>query len=180
MKLNPIDVKRQRFNNSFFGFNKEEVILFLERVADEIERLQSENGTLKKDLEEANKKLEEYRKIEKNLQETLLRAYESSSKAVEAAKKQTALIKKEAELKAEKIIEDAKKYADEIKNSVLALREERNLLLAKLKALVASQEKLLDLKLSKEENYELKENKGSIETPEKTNLDIDNIIERTV
>jgi len=94
MKLNPLDVKKQRFNKSFLGYNKEEVIIFLERLSDELERLQNENSNLKSELDKANKKLEEYQKIEKNLQETLLKAYESTSKAVDAAKKTNCIIEK--------------------------------------------------------------------------------------
>ena len=43
---------------------------------------------------------------------------------------------KEAEIKASQIIEKAKENANEIRNSVINLREEKDLIVAKLKSIV--------------------------------------------
>lgn len=145
MKFSAINIKNQQFSNSLRGYDKDEVKLFLERIADEYERLCSENDELKKDNERLQARIHEYRKIEKNLQDTLLKAQESSSRSVESAKKQSALIIKEAELKAAQMVEKAKQNADDIRNSVLRLREEKNLLIARLKAFVGTQSRLLEL-----------------------------------
>lgn len=176
MKLTPLSIKQQQFNKSLRGYNKDEVLLYLERLSDEFERMQSENEKNKRELEEAREKLAEYHKIEKNLQETLLKAYESSNKAVETAKKQTALMTKEAEIKAFQIIEKAKESADSIRNAVLNLREEKNIILARLKALVNSQANLLEVKLISADKEP--EPIQKVSNPGNVDIDIDNIVDK--
>lgn len=176
MKYSPLGIKSQEFKRVVRGYDKDEVHVYLERLAEEFEKLSGENEALKKDLEKANARISEFRKIEKNLQDTLLKAHESSSRAVESAKKQTALIMKESEIKAAQIVEKAKADADKIRNAVLALREERNLIIAKLKALLNSQAGLVELKLEnapKEKPAEKKTHEA-----ENLNLNIDDILEK--
>lgn len=176
MKFTPLNIKSQQFKKTVRGYDKDEVHVFLEHLADEFEKLNSENESLRKDLEKANARISEFRKIEKNLQDTLLKAHESSSKAVESAKKQTALIIKESEIKAQQIVEKAKSDADQIRNAVLALREEKNMIIAKLKALINSQAGLLEMKLESSEREKPVERKPA-ET-ENLNLNIDDILEK--
>ncbi|MCZ7603707.1 MAG: DivIVA domain-containing protein [Melioribacteraceae bacterium] len=144
MKFTPFSIKNQEFSRTVRGFDRDEVKAYLEQLSDEVERLQAENSKLNAEIEKMNSQMEGYRRIEKNLQSTLLSAQESSSKAVESAKKQTALLIKESELKAAQIIEEAKEKANDIRDAVLKLREEKNLLVAKLRAMVDTQSHLLE------------------------------------
>jgi cell division initiation protein len=173
--ISPLSIKKQEFNNSFRGYDKEEVEAFLEKLADDFEEMQQENDSIKRQLDDANLRLSEFARIEKNLQDTLLKAQESSTKAIESTKKQTSLMIKEAEIKASQIIEKAKNYAEEIRNSVINLREEKDLIIAKLKAIVNSQARLLDMRVADagEEIVSAKE----IENPNKLNIDVDKIVD---
>jgi cell division initiation protein len=148
MKVSPINIKKQEFNKSVRGYDKDEVQAYLEKLADEFETIQKDNESLKKELEQANARLVEFRKIEKSLQETLLKAQESSSKSLESTKKQTGLMVKEAEIKASQILEKARENANSIRNSVINLREERDLVVAKLRAIINSQANLLEMKVA--------------------------------
>jgi cell division initiation protein len=176
MKISPVSIKRQEFGKSVRGYNVDEVHVFLEKVADAVEDLQKENDKLKKELDDLTEKVGEYRKIEKNLQATLLKAQENSAKSVESTKKQTTLMIKEAEIKASQILEKARESANEIRNAVINLREERDLIIAKLKAIVNPQAHLLNVKVeySGEEPAELK----TIEQPKKVSVDVDNIVNK--
>ncbi len=176
MKFSPLNIKSQEFNKSVRGYDKDEVHLFLEKLSDEFEKLLAENDSLKKELEQAKSRITDYKKIEKNLQDTLLKAHESSSRAVESAKKQSVLMIKEAELKATQLIEKARETADDIRNSVLGLREEKALLIAKLKALINSQASILEMKMSepKEEKKQVEKD----EEPEKLDINVDDILEK--
>lgn len=179
MKYSPFSIKNQEFNKSVRGFDKEEVHAFLEKLADEFERLQYDNEKLIKQNDELNEQIQEFRKIEKNLQSTLLNAHESSSKAVESAKKQTQLILKEGELKAAQIIENAKTEADKINNSVLKLREEKKLLLARLKTMIESQTSLLDIEIQDEEEIISIEPKPKpIKKKDSSEINVDDILEK--
>jgi len=178
MKYTPFSIKNQEFNKSVRGFDKEEVHAFLEKLAEEFERLQYDNEKLQKLNDELNEQIQEFRKIEKNLQSTLINAHESSSKAVESAKKQTQLILKEGELKAAQIIENAKTEAENIRNSVLKLREEKKLLIARLKTMVESQTSLLDIEIHDEEEITHVESKPKPVKRKDSEINVDDILEK--
>jgi cell division initiation protein len=173
--ISPLSIKKQEFNKSFRGYDLEEVQAFLEKLADDFEEMQQENESTKRQLDDANLRLSEFARIEKSLQDTLLKAQESSTKAIESTKKQTGLMIKEAEIKASQIIEKAKSHSEEIRNSVISLREEKDLIVAKLKAIINSQARLLDMRVADagEEVVSAKE----IENPNKLDIDIDKIVD---
>ncbi|MCH7972952.1 MAG: DivIVA domain-containing protein [Bacteroidetes bacterium] len=177
MKISPLNIKRQEFSRRIRGYDKEEVDAFLTRLADEFENLQSENDALTKELENAKEKLSEYRRIEKNLQDTLLKAQENSSKSIESTKKQATLMVKEAEVKASQILEKAREDANEIRTAVIHLRDERDLIVSKLKSIIHSQAQLVELKLSSGEE-EPDAEQFNFESKKKLDLDIDDIVKK--
>ncbi len=176
MKVSPISIKKQEFNKSFRGYDPEEVQAFLDKLADEFDDLQKENESLKEELENANVHLTEFRRIEKNLQDTLLKAQESSSKAIDSVKKQTNLMVKEAEIKANQILEKARENANEIRDAVIKLREERDLLISKLKAMIDSQAHLFEVKV-KDAGGETPVMKKP-EQAKKVDIDVDDIVNK--
>jgi cell division initiation protein len=176
MKVSPINIKKQEFNKSFRGYDPEEVQAFLDKLADDFDELQKENDTIKEELETANTHLAEFRRIEKNLQDTLLKAQESSSKAIESVKKQSNLMIKEAEIKANQILEKARENADEIRDAVIKLREERDLIISKLRVMIESQAHLFELKVK-----DAGEESPAIKKPEqakKVDIDVDDIVNK--
>ncbi len=176
MKLSVLNIKNQEFNTSIKGYNKEEVTAFLERIAEEFELLQTENDRLKKENDVFKEQNKKYRKMEEHLQNTLVSAQETSSKAVESAKKQTALIIREAELRANQIVEKAKSDANLIREAVIRLREEKNTLLAKLKAIVETQASLLE---GNNIEHEIKTDSYERNT-NKSEINVDSILEKLV
>jgi cell division initiation protein len=176
MKVSPLSIKKQEFNKTFRGYDKDEVQTFLNKLAGEFETLQKENDSLKKELEESTVKLTEFRRIEKNLQDTLLKAQESSSKSIESTKKQCSLMIKEAEIKVSQILEKARENANEIRNAVINLREEKNLIIANLKAIINSQAHLLEMKVETA-GEELSET-GQIEQAKKIDINVEEIVNK--
>ncbi len=176
MKVSPISIKKQEFNKALRGYDKDEVQAFLDKLADEFESLQKENDSLKKELEDATVRLNEFKRIEKNLQDTLLRAQESSSKSIESTKKQANLMIKEAEIKASQILEKARENANEIRNAVINLREERDLIIANLKSIINSQAHLLEMKV--EEAGEEKTEVKKVEQAKKIDINVDEIVNK--
>ena len=81
MELSSENIRKQEFKNSFKGFDKEEVLAFLEKIANDVGELQSENDSLKIEIETLNVQLAEYKRIEKNIRDTLAKAEESSKKS---------------------------------------------------------------------------------------------------
>lgn len=143
MRLNALTIKSQNFNKKMRGFDSEEVSEFLEKVADDYEAIVNENSELTKKLSEAELIIMDYKRIEKSLQDTLLTAQDNATKTIEATKKQSALIMKEAELKANQLLDNANEECEKIKITIMKLKDERNLLVAKLKAIVNTQAEVL-------------------------------------
>lgn len=176
MKISPESIKRQEFAKKMRGYDSEEVQAFLEKLADDIDELLKENEELNQQVESLSLNLSEFKKIEKNLQDTLLKAQESSTKAIESTKKQTSLMIKESELKASQIIEKARESANEIRNAVINLREEKDLIVAKLKAIVNSQAHLLEMKV--EDAGEERVVARKQEPAQKLDIDLDDIVDK--
>jgi cell division initiation protein len=176
MKLSPLLIKKQEFEKSMRGYNIDEVQAFLEKVASEMEVIINEKEALEKEVEQLNNKVNEFQKIEKNLQDTLIKAQENTAKTLESAKSQTALLIKEAEIKASQIVENAKKNADEIRNAVMNLREEKDLIIARLKAIINTQVNLLEGKVKQAGEEKMKPVKP--EEGEKLDIDVDDIVDK--
>jgi cell division initiation protein len=83
---------------------------------------------------------------------------------------------REAELKASQIIEKARESTNDIRNAVVNLREEKDLILAKLKAIVSSQANLLELKVERAGDEKTKGKK--IEESNKMDIDINDILNK--
>ncbi|PKL81778.1 MAG: cell division protein DivIVA [Ignavibacteriae bacterium HGW-Ignavibacteriae-3] len=180
MKFTPFGIKTQEFNKSVRGFDRDEVKVFLERLSDEFEKLQNENEKLKADLERKEDQLREFKRIEKNLQQAMLNQTETTSKTVESAKKQTALMIKEAELKSLQIIEKAKESSNSIRDAVLKLREEKKLLVARIKAMIDTQSSFLEMNMQNIETQPKKKISAKQETnaDEQSEINIDDILEK--
>jgi cell division initiation protein len=180
MKFTPFGIKNQEFNRTVRGYDKDEVRAFLEKLSDEFERLQNDNDKMKVETERLEDQLREFKRIEKNLQQALLNTTESGSKVVDSAKKQTALMIKEAELKSIQIIEKAKEYANSVRDSVLNLREERKLLIARIKALINTQSSLLEFEIQNiDTQMKKKAAPKEIENQEdQSEINVDDILEK--
>ena len=176
MRLSPLIIKKQEFTKSLRGFDPEEVQAFLDKMASDVDLLLQENESLNEEVESLNQRVTEFQSIEKNLQDTLLKAQESSTKAIESSKKQTNLIIKEAEIKASQILEKAKQEVNDIQNAVVNLREERDLIVAKLKSIVNSQAHLLESKVKDAGDEPVQPNKT--ETKENVDIDVDDIVNK--
>jgi cell division initiation protein len=180
MKISTVTVKKHEFSKSTRGYNVKEVEAFSERLADDIDIIQKENDDLKNQVEETNIQLEEYKKKGQSLNENIVKAKETSAKQLETAEKKSAAIIKEAEVRAYRILEKVRLEAKEIKNSIIELREEKNLIVAKLKAIINSQARLLDMKFSEDDDGMVysEEQKMKLEQKEKVSIDVENIVER--
>ena len=176
MKLSPLFIKKQEFEKSMRGYNVDEVQAFLDKISSEMEELINENEKLEQEVAALNRKVEEFQKIEKNLQDTLIKTQETSAQAIESSKKQAALIVKESEIKANQIIQNAEDIANEMRNAVIVLREEKDLIIARLKAIVSTQSNLLEGKV-KEAGEEPKKPKVQDE-PERLDIDVDGIVDK--
>lgn len=116
----------RKFNNSFPGYNKNEVNSFVKNVTTEYESMLNNLKTRDKEIETLKKELEHYKSIESTLNRAILIAEESSQN-----------IKKTAFDESKIILEDAKKNASRIINNALIKAEKVEMEANNLKRQVA-------------------------------------------
>jgi len=178
MNFSPVLIKKQEFEKSMRGYNVEEVKAFLNKVSSDFEDLINQNEELEKEVEKLRNEIEEFRKTEKRLREEILKTQETSSKELESAKKQSALIIKEAEVKASQMIKNAEEKMNELQNAVMTLRSEKDLIIARLRAIVGTQSNLLEGKV-KDAGEEPKKPKSPDE-PDRLDIDLDGIVDKLI
>ena len=88
---------------------------------------------------------------------------------IEAAKKQNLLLIKEAELKASQLIEKAKEEAENIHVAIIKLKDEKKLLIARIKAIIETQSDLLTL--AQQNDFIPTQEKQKITDSSKINVD---------
>ena len=74
MNVSPLDLRQQKFNKSFRGFDPVEVTAFMMAVAEDYEQALRETDRLRTDLTRMEAVLNEHREHERNLKSTLLAA----------------------------------------------------------------------------------------------------------
>ncbi len=177
LKITPLDIRKQEFRKAMRGFDREEVMAFLEIVADEFERLNQENATLQESANVLESAIGEYRKMEKTLQDTLLTAQATAEEARQNAKKEAELIVKEARGEAQDIIKKSEQKGNEwideaekkvrqieregadietkLERDIMELKRYRNSLTAKLKSHLSAQLELLESNFDDEQGMEI-------------------------
>ena len=176
MKFSPINIKSQEFAKSLRGYDTEEVKTYLEKLSNEIELIIEENEKLNLEVEELRNRVSEFNKIEKELQDTLIKTKESSSQSMESAQKQTTTMIKEAEFKSKELLEKAKEEANDIRNAVITLREERDMIISKLKAMVNTQASILEGKVQR--SIQETEKPKPREIKDDFEVDVDDIVNK--
>ena len=175
MRITPLDIKKQEFQTRMRGFDKEEVISFLEMVSEEMEELVRENLELKEKIQRAQDKLSSYTKIEAALQNTLVATQESAEQMKAQAEEKAELIVREANSQGEKIIDDAYEKLSELRREHISLKNQRAAFLVNFRSLLESQLRLLELmeKQAEEKPRTLTLKKK----PEMSDSEVDQVVE---
>lgn len=146
MKLSPVNIKRQEFSKAVRGYSIGEVNDFLEKVAEEVESALKENETLRRTVDHLNLDIERYKTIEDSLQKALIAAQESSGLALQKANEEAARIVEDAGREATNILGDSQEKAIKLQTHIAELEERMAWLIARLSAMVETQEELLGLR----------------------------------
>lgn len=138
----------RKFNNSFPGYNKNEVNSFVSNVTTEYESMLNKLKQRDKEIESLKKELQHYKNIESTLNRAILIAEESSQN-----------IKKTAFDETKVMIEDAKRNASRIINNALIKAEKVEMEAENLKRQVERYKKryknILEEQLDEIEKFEI-------------------------
>lgn len=176
MIFTPDGIRKQEFNKSFRGFDKEEVHAFLEKLSTEFETLFNENEAIKKELEETKQHLQKFLEVENKIQQTLTETEEKSNQIIEDAKNKAGEILRLADEKSTELLQKSREEADRLKTAVINLREEKEILITKLKTVIDYQAHLLEMKVE-DAGEEIKERKRP-EPSSGVDVDVNDIVQK--
>ncbi|MFO7818028.1 MAG: DivIVA domain-containing protein [Thermodesulfobacteriota bacterium] len=155
MSISKVDILHARFGKSFFGYNRHEVDVFLQDVAEQIGDLAEQREILGARVEELEKNVSDFKSREGVLQSTLISTQKMVDDVKTNAHKQAKLIVEEAQNKAEGIMNQAHKRLAELHEDISELKRQRTQFEVSLNSLIDSHRQLLEK--STHEDYELDE-----------------------
>jgi len=144
MKITPLDIRKQEFRKSFKGYDKNEVDIFLEMLAKEIENIVRENKRMTDQLKELDSRIEDYKRMEKTLQDTLTSTQKTTDEIRRNARKEAEMILQKAKLQASEIIENAAAKVKDLQSQISSLRNQKDGFAIQLRSFLSSQLKMLE------------------------------------
>jgi cell division initiation protein len=134
--LSPIDIQSHNFRTKLKGYDKDDVKLFLNAIAESYQELALEHAKLSKEVERLDSSLEEFRSRENLLKDALYSAQKSADDTKAQAGREAQSILKEAELKGEQSVREAMVRAHLVERQIMDLKIERETLISSLKDLI--------------------------------------------
>ena len=95
-RVTALEIEEQEFGRRLRGYDVQEVKLYLQSVAEEIERLNLENGNMREQAGQIRDELERARSREVSLQQTLITAQRVTEEMKERARAESDLTVREA------------------------------------------------------------------------------------
>ena len=145
MKITPLDIQPREFKGRFRGYDREEVQAFLRSVSQTVEEMIRENLALKEHGDKLYQEVSELRKKETTLNELLVSTQMMAESLKEAARKEADLILRDAEMKGEDLLRSAHVDFRTLQRDILDLRKERMLALEKLRSMLQTFAKVIEM-----------------------------------
>lgn len=136
-KLSSVEIQSTDFKRSFRGFDRDEVKLFLEAVAESYQAMTLENQQLTAQIGRMGASLDEFKKREDILRDALYSAQKMAGEVRTQAAREAQNIVQGAELKGETLVREAQLRAHEIERTIIDLKMERDRALDAVRDLVS-------------------------------------------
>jgi len=150
--LTPLDIQKQTFARKFKGYDADEVRVYLQMVAEEIERLVRDVDRLSRENAMLREDLDDHSQREQILKATLLSAQKVSEEVKSNARKEAELIVKDAELLSDRLVGQAQARVADLERTIQDLKVERRSARNKLQATIDTIQQLLMLDAEQEAN----------------------------
>jgi len=145
LKLTPMEIKHQEFKRVMRGYDTVEVDTFMDMIGTEFEKILNNTQDYEKKILVLEAELSNFKEVESTLKQTLMNVQENSDKSLANSKKEASLIRKEAELQAQKLVENARRERDTMKEEVITLKTQKQSLISRLRHVLTSQLELMDV-----------------------------------
>ena len=155
MKITAREIQHQRFPRRIRGYDADEVDLFLEGVASDMEALIKERDQHRHGVVALERKVAEFRELERTLRDTLMMAQRISAETEGSAQRRADALQGQARMRGEAIVGEAESRGREIlveaedrRREVLldldALESRRAYALSRLRSLLEDQQAIVD------------------------------------
>jgi cell division initiation protein len=144
VKVTPLDIRRKEFKRSMRGYADEEVDLFLDEIADDLDRLSQENVELQDRIRRLDEQLAGHVQLRDALEKTLVQAQFQADETRANARKESELILRDAELKARGIVSDSYTEIQRVQQALIQLKHLEEDFRFKFRSLLEGHLKLLD------------------------------------
>ena len=150
MSVTPLVVRQKEFSTRFRGFDVQEVDVFLEDVAREMESLGRSIEQLAEEKHRLDLENQGYRKRENSMKNAMIQSQKVIDQMKENAKKSSQALIAQAEVEAEKILSRAHNRLSQLHSDIIELKRQRIQLEMQISAVLESHSKMLEM--TKEEN----------------------------
>ena len=144
LTVTPLDLRQPRFAAAMRGFDRNEVITFLEEAANDYENALRENDRLRQDIARLEASLNQYRELEGSLKTTLMSAQKVADDMRENATQEAARIVREAEGRAELLLEKGQARLEDVERETDSLRLKRREAQTSIEATISTLQNTLD------------------------------------
>jgi cell division initiation protein len=144
MTVSPIDMRQPRFGTAMRGFDRAEVVHFLEEAATDYENALRENDRLRGEIIRLESSLNQFRELEGSLKSTLMSAQKVGDDMRDTATKEAARIVREAEGRADILVEKAQARLEDIEREIDGLRLKRREAQVSIEATISTLHNTLD------------------------------------
>jgi DivIVA domain-containing protein len=136
MTLSPTDIRNVEFATQMRGFHREEVNLFLEKVATTLEEIRQENLKLSLELDSVRTQLQGLRQFEDTIKSAAIDARRNADNTIERARQEAELIIADARREAEHLVVSQREELGQIEDKIAKADVVKQAYLASLKELI--------------------------------------------
>ncbi len=144
MKVTPLDIRKKEFRRSVRGYLDEDVDVFLDTVADEVERIAKVNTDLQNKVRSLEDEIAAHAHIREALEKTLVAAQLQSEEIRTNAQKESESMLRDAEAKAKAVVDDFYAQAQAAQQTLMQLKLLEEDFRFKFKALLEGYLKLVE------------------------------------
>jgi cell division initiation protein len=144
VKVTPLDIRKKEFRRSVRGYLDEDVDVFLDTVADEVERIAKVNAELQKKVQSLEDEIAGHAHIREALEKTLVAAQLQSEEIRTNARKESESMLRDAEAKAKAVVDDFYAQTQAAQQTLMQLKLLEEDFRFKFKALLEGYLKLVE------------------------------------
>ncbi len=142
--LTPVDIETVEFKKAAFGYSREDVDTFLDKVIVEFEKLYKDNAKLQDKISAMEEALKYYKGLEDTIKASIVNAEKNAEESKKNASISAQQIINAAEQQAQKVLQDANTQLSVLKSQIVSTKAEYARIKGTLRSLLENQIQVLE------------------------------------